>query len=75
MSESGRSIWRGRESGQRERERERLESRLSSVHNIYMFHSDQFGYTKHARAFRTQIDLKKIMQTNFGTESTHLSKV
>ena len=38
----------------------------------HIFHSDQFGYAKHARAFRTQIGLnkKKIMQTNLGTEST-----
>ena len=36
----------------------------------HIFDSDQFGYAKHARAFRTQIDLnKKIMQTNLGTES------
>jgi hypothetical protein len=38
----------------------------------HIFHSDQFGYARHARAFRTQIDLnkQKLMQTNLGTEST-----
>jgi hypothetical protein len=25
----------------------------------HIFHSDQFGYARHARAFRTQIDLNK----------------
>jgi hypothetical protein len=41
-----------------------------------IFYLDQFGYAKHARAFRTQIDLnKKIMLTNLGTESTGVLSV
>jgi hypothetical protein len=32
-----------------------------------IFHSDQYGYAKRARAFRTQIDLnKKIIADQFG---------
>jgi hypothetical protein len=40
----------------------------------HIFHSDQFGYAKHAR---TQIDLnkQKLMQSNLGTESTRLIKI
>ena len=43
----------------------------------HIFHSDQFGYAKYARAFRTQIDLnkQKLMQTNLGTESTGVLSV
>jgi hypothetical protein len=47
----------------------------------HMFHSDQFGYAKHARAFRTQIDLKKNNADQFGygmqdrAFRTHLSTV
>ena len=42
----------------------------------HIFHSDQFGYAKHARAFRTQINLiKKInadhaFRTQMGTLDT-----
>ena len=48
----------------------------------HMLHSDQFGYAKHARAFRTQIDLiKRINADQFGYGKhgcafrTHLNKV
>ena len=48
----------------------------------HIFHSDQFGYAKHARAFRTQVDLnKKINVDQFGYGKhgrafcTQLSKV
>jgi hypothetical protein len=33
------------------------------------FSFSQIGYAKHARAFRTQIDLNKKMQTNLGDKN------
>ena len=48
----------------------------------HIFHSDQFEYAKHARAFRTQIDLNKknnADQFGYGKQGrafrTHLIKV
>ena len=32
----------------------------------YTFHSDQYEYAKHARAFRTQVDLNKKNVDQFG---------
>jgi hypothetical protein len=42
----------------------------------HIFHSDKFWYAKHARAFRTQIDLnKKNNADQFGYGKHALSKV